>query len=69
MTDELDIAISKFYVEANALHTASAEFVERWEQLAKQDTQIRERFCLKFDELRLKLAELELKLTAALANK
>ena len=65
MTDELDIAISKFYVEANALFTASAEIGERWGQLAEQDIHIRERFRLKFDELRLKLDELERKLTAA----
>ena len=65
MTDELDIAISKYYVEANALFAASAEVVDRWEQLAQQDIHIRERFRLKFDELRLKLDELERKLTAA----
>ena len=59
------IAISKYYVEANALFAASAEVVERWEQLAQQDIHIRERFRLKFDELRLKLDELERKLTAA----
>ena len=65
MTDELDVAISKFYVEANALLTASAEVAQRWEQLAQQDIHIQERFRLKFDELRLKLDDLELKLTAA----
>ena len=62
MTDELDVAISKYYVEANALVTASAEVGERWGQLAQQDIHIRERFRLKFDELRLKLDELERKL-------
>ena len=65
MTDELDIAISKYYVEANALFTASAEIGERWGQLAQQDIHIRERFRLKFDELRLRLDELERKLTVA----
>ena len=65
MTDELDIAISKYYVEANALFTASAEVGERWGQLAQQDIHIRERFRLKFEELRLRLDELERKLTAA----
>ena len=43
MTDELNIAISKYYVEANALFAASAEVAQRWEQLARQDIQIRER--------------------------
>ena len=64
MTNELDIAISKFYVEANALLTASAEVAQRWEQLAQQDIHIKERFRLKFEELRLKLDDLERKLTA-----
>ena len=65
MTDELDIAISKYYVEANALITATADIGDRWGQLAQQDIHIRERFRLKFDELRLRLDELEHKLTAA----
>ena len=47
MTDELDIAISKYYVEANALITATAEIGDRWGQLAQQDIHIRERFRLK----------------------
>ena len=68
MTDELDVAISKFYVEANALSTALAEVARRCEQLAQQDIHIKDRFRLKFDELRLKLDELERKLTAAQAT-